>query len=311
MKTEVKKVDSTKREISIEVSGDMVKNKFEDIFKRIAKDAKVAGFRPGHAPRDILEKHYSSSAYQQVVKELIPEVYDEAVQKEGLEVVELPNIFDIKLDRAALSFKATVEVRPQIQVKNYKGLKAAYKKIEVSLEEIKQSLNSLKDARKIDPDRNTESIGKENKVSNGVDVIDDNFTRGLGYPSLLELEKALEKQIYIQKENAQRQKIEDGIVEAITKDLDFKLPQSLVERQLQDLMRRAKLDLALKGIPREKIDEQEKELSKALEPEAKKQVKVYLIMAEIAKKENIPIDDHMPQRVMEFLLREADWIETV
>jgi FKBP-type peptidyl-prolyl cis-trans isomerase (trigger factor) len=65
--------------------------------------------------------------------------------------------------------------------------------------------------------------------------------------------------------------------------------------------------MALKGVPREKIEEQEKALSGQLEPEARTQIKVHLVLAAIAKRENIPIDDHMPRRVMEFLLREADW----
>lgn len=290
MKTEVKKLDSTKREISIEVSGDIVKNKFDDVFKKIAQDAKIPGFRPGNAPRDILEKHYSSHAHERVLKELVPDLYNQAIEKEGLEVLELPNIFDVKLDRNNLSFKASVEINPEIPVKNYKGLKVHYKKIEVTPDEIKRSVDSLKEARK-------------------VDTIDDNFAKGLGYPDLSELEKAMEKQIYIQKENLQRQRIENGLLESILKDLDFKLPLSLVNRQLQDLIRQAKLDLALKGSTLEKIDEQEKALHEQLEPEAKRQVRIYLVLSAIAKKENIPQDDHMPHKVMEFLLREAQWQE--
>jgi FKBP-type peptidyl-prolyl cis-trans isomerase (trigger factor) len=286
MKTEVKKLDSNKREISIEVSGDIVKNKFEDVFSKISKSAKVPGFRPGHAPRDILEKKYSSHAQELVMKELIPELYNQAIDKEGLEIIELPNISDVKLDRTTLSFKAEVEISPEIPLKNYKGIKVSYKKIEVDA-----SIDSLKEARKID-------------------VIDDNFARSLGYPSLAELEKAMEKQSYLQEENLQRQKIEKEIIESITAGLDFKLPQSLVKRQLQDLVRQAKLDLALKGMPREKIEEQEQTIIQQLEPEAKAQVKIYLVMAAIAKKENIPLDDHMPRKVMELLLSQANWTES-
>jgi len=291
MKTEVKKLDSNKREISIEVSGDIVKNKFEDVFAQISKEAKIPGFRPGHAPRDILEKKYSSHAHELVIKELIPQLYNQAIDKEGLEVIELPNISDVKLDRATLSFKAQVEVSPEIPVKNYKGIKVTYKKIEVGPEAIKRNIDSLKEARKID-------------------VIDDNFARCLGYPNLAALEKAMEKQIYIQEENLQRQKIEKEIIESITDGLDFKLPQSMVNRQLQDLVRQAKLDLVLKGFTREKIEEQEKTLTGQLEPEARSQVKVYLVLTAIAKKENIPIDDHMPRKTMELLLKEADWTES-
>jgi len=291
MKTEVKKLDSNKREINIEVSGDIVKNKFEDVFKRIAKEAKVPGFRPGHAPRDILEKHYYTNAHEQVLKELIPDVYNQAVGEAGLDIIELPEITDVKLNRENLSFKATVEISPEINVSNYKGQKINYKKVGVTPDEIKRNMDSLKETRKLDS-------------------LDDGFARSLGYPNLPELEKAIERQIFLQQESQQRQRIENEIIENILKGLDFKLPQSLVNRQLESMISQAKVDLALKGLPREKIDNQEPTLLKEFEPEARKQVRVYLVLVAIAKKENIPVDDNMPRKVVEFLLKEADWIES-
>jgi len=65
----------------------------------------------------------------------------------------------------------------------------------------------------------------------------------------------------------------------------------------------------MKGVPRDKIEEQEKLILEGIQPQAKKQVKIYLVLAQIAKKEGISIDDHMPAKVMEFLLKEADWQE--
>jgi FKBP-type peptidyl-prolyl cis-trans isomerase (trigger factor) len=292
MKAEVKKLDNIKTEINIEVSGDVVKNKFEDVFKRIAKEAKVAGFRPGNAPRDIIEKNYSAQAHEQVLRELVPDVYSEAIAKEGLDVIELPEITDVKLDRSKLSFKATVEVNPEITLKNYKGIKINYKKISVTADEIKHSLDSLKEARK-------------------VEAVDDKFANSLGYPNLQELEQAIQRQIFLHKDNQERQRIESEIIEVITGGLDFKLPASLVSRQLQDMLRQAKLDLALKGMPREKIDGQEGQITQTLEPQARKQVQIYLVLAAIAKKENIALDDNMPRRVMELLLKYANWQEAV
>ncbi|MFA4888265.1 MAG: trigger factor [Candidatus Omnitrophota bacterium] len=290
MKIETKKIDGTKRELSIELTGEAVKNKFEDVFKRIAQEAKVPGFRPGRAPRDILEKNFSGHAHEQVLKELVPDVYNQAIAQEKLDVVELPQINDVQLDRARLSFKATVEVSPEIQVKDYKGIKVNFHPVSAAADEVKRNLDALKESHKLDN-------------------LDDGFARGLGYPNLAELEKALERQIFLNKENQQRQRIENEIIDTLMNGLDFKLPQSLVDRQLQDLLRQAKIDLALKGMPREKIQEQEKEILKSLEPQAKNQVRVYLVLAEIAKQENIAIDDHMPRKVMELLLREAEWVE--
>jgi len=288
MKTQVKKIDANIREISVELSGDVVKNKFEEVYKRISQEAKIPGFRPGHAPLDMIEKKYESAAHEQVLKELIPDIYNQAVKKEDLDVIELPEISEVRLDRSNLSFKAKVEISPDIDVKEYKGIKVNYKKISVAADEVKRGIDSIKESRKLDS-------------------IDDNFSRSLGYPSLADLENILDKQIFIQKENAQRQKIEGEIIEKLTKELDFKLPASLVKRQLEDMVKSAKVDLALKGVPRDKIEENEEKMLKELEPEARNQVKVFLILSAIAKKENIAQDEHMPRKVMEFLLKEAKW----
>jgi len=288
MKTEVKKLDSTKCELNVAVSGETVKNKFEAVFTQIAKEAKVPGFRPGKAPRDVLEKHYASVAQEQVLKELVPDVYNQAIEAEKLDVIELPQITDVKLDRSNLSFKAVVEITPEIPVKNYKNQKINFKKISVSADEIKRHIDSIKESRK-------------------ADTIDDKFARSLGYPNMAELEKAVERQIFITKENQERARIENELIDNITKDLEFKIPQGLVDRQTQDMLRQTKIDLAMKGVGREKIEEQEKLLLDGIAPEAKKQVKVYLVLSQIAKKENIAIDDHMPRKVMEFLLSQADW----
>ena len=60
-----------------------------------------------------------------------------------------------------------------------------------------------------------------------------------------------------------------------------------------------------------KVDKEEKNISEKLLPEAKRQVSVYLVLEEIAKKENIAIDEHMSCKVMELLLREASWQENL
>lgn len=289
MKIEVKKIDGTKRSISVEVAGDIVKNKFEEVFKKIGQEAKISGFRPGHAPRDLIEKNYSSTANELVLKDLIPDLYNKAIDKESLDVIDMPNISGVKLDGNNLSFMAEVEVKPEINLNNYKGVKINYKKIEVSPDDIKRNIDSLKESRKIDN-------------------IDDNFAKSLGYPSLPELEKSIEAQLFIQKQNQERKTIEEKLIEDILKDLNFKAPQVLVNRRLEELKRQIKLDLVLKGVPKEKIEEQENTLSEELSEEAKKQIKVYLVLSEIAKKENIPQDEHVSQKVIEFLFREADWI---
>ncbi|MDD5254675.1 MAG: trigger factor [Candidatus Omnitrophica bacterium] len=288
MKTAVKKLDDTRRELTIHLEGDTVKNKFEEVFERITKEAKVPGFRPGHAPRDIVEKNFSSRANQMVLEELIPDIYHEAVKKEGWEVLESPEISDVALERSTLSFKAVVEIAPEVDVKNYKGIKVEYKKIEVKPDEVQRSIDALKESRKLS-------------------AADDALAKSLGYPTLEELKQVIANQLFAQKSQQQHKNIEAHLVDTLVDALDFKLPQSLVARQSEELLRQAKLDLALQGVSREKIQEQENTMREKLQPQAKKQVKVYLVLAAIAKKENIPLEDQMSQQVLELLLKEADW----
>ncbi len=288
MKVEVKKIEQNKRKLSIEVSADIVSKKFDDIYAKIAKDAKIPGFRVGHAPRDILEKHYSSVAQEEVLKNLIPEIYDQAIDAEKLEAVDLPQITDVKLDKNMLFFNATVEIKPEITLKDYKGIKINYQEITVIPEQIKAKIDSLKESR---------------KVAN----IDDTLARSLGYPSVASLEKTLDAQIYLQKENEQRIKIEQAIIKHLLSGIDFNLPASLVERQLKDMVSQTKVELALRGMSQDEVGKHADKLNEQLKPEAQERVKIYLILEAIAKKENIALDEHMPSRVMEFLLKEADW----
>lgn len=289
MKVEVKKLDNEKRELNIEVSGEAVSRKFDEVYKEIGKNAKIPGFRPGNVPHDLLVKNYSSLAHDEVVKGLVPELYNQAIEKEDLDVIELPEISEVSLLADRISFKAKVQLAPEVKLKGYKKIKLDYKKIAVSEDEVKRSLDAVKESRK---------LGE----------LDDAFARGAGYPDFNEFKAALERQIFLQKENAQRQALENQVISNLSRQVEFNIPQSMVSRQLDDLVKQAKLDMALRGMQRQQIDAQEEELKKHLEPQAKEQVKVYLILAEVAKREKIALDEHMPRNVIEFLLREADWI---
>ncbi|MCM8770693.1 MAG: hypothetical protein NC936_02360 [Candidatus Omnitrophica bacterium] len=288
MKTSVKKIDTHKREISIEVSGEVITKKFDEVYAKLAQEVKVAGFRPGKAPRHILERHHSNLANERVLKELIPAICDEAIKNEKMEVIQLSEIQDVELRSDFLSFKATVEVKPEIKLKDYKGIKINYNKIEVKDEDLDKAKENIKEIKKV----------KE---------IDDNLARGIGYINVAELEESLRHSIYVQKESQRRNQLEKQIIEKLLKDADFGIPKSMVERQLKDLVYHTKIDLSMRGLTKEQIEAEEENITKRLRPEAERQVKIYLILEEIAKRENIALDNSMPQKVLEFLLSQAHW----
>lgn len=287
MKTEVKKIDQHKRGLTILVEGDIVKQKFDQVYKRINKEAKVPGFRPGNVPRDILEKHYSGLAHQETLKELLPEVYNQALKESSLEPVSLPEISQVNLNKDSLSFEANVEVKPDIDLKNYKRLTVEYKPVQVNEDEINKAIDKLK--------------------QNHAQSRDVDWVHSLGYPDLVVLRETLEKQIYLEKARVQQINLQNSIIEQLLKQTNFQVPSSLVNQQLESLVKQAELDLVMRGVSKEDIEKQRPQLKENLESEAKRQMRIFLILEEVARRENITRDEKMTQRVIEFLLTQADW----
>jgi len=288
MKIQVKKLDRTKRELSIEVSGDILKNKFDEVYREVGKTAKVKGFRDGNVPRDILEQHYSNAAKEEVLRQLIPDLYGQALTQESIDPAGMPEITDVNLGADILSFKASVEVKPKIELKNYKGLKAQHKPIEVKPDEVTSAIDKIK---------------KENFK----EATDDSWVKSLGYPGIDELKVVLEKQTYLEKSRAQRVGLENSIIEQLLKQVSFDVPQSLIDQHLEELIKQVKLDLALRGMPKEEIEKQEPALRENLKSRSESDVRVYLILEEVARRENIPLNENVAQKTMEFLLKEAKW----
>lgn len=290
MQTQVKKIDQHKQELTVQVQGDIVTQKSDKVYKSINKEAKVPGFRPGKVPRDILEKHYSDVARQEILKELVPEVYHQALDKINLEAVSLPQVSEVNLGKDSLSFKAVFEVKPEIELKNYKGLKIEYRHIQVSGDETQKAFERLKQAY--------------------AQMSDDDCARSLGYADFKALTEGLEKQIYLEKTKAQQSSLEDSIIQQLLKQVNFQIPLSLINQQLEGLVNKAHVDLALRGMSKEEIEKQTPELRKNFESRAKSQVRIFLILEEVARRENITRNDKMAQRVIEFLLRQANWEES-
>ena len=290
MKVAVKKVNELQRELQIEVPKERVEDTFNDVYAEIKKSAKIAGFRPGTAPRHILEKHHSGLAREEVIKHLLPLTYREAIEKEKFDTLSLPEVTDVKLDGVnGLSYKAKIEIRPTIEVKNYKKIKIKKRSNEVTDEDLDKALDSLKKMRK-------------------VDVIDENFAHGLGYASMDEFNNALKRQLGAQKESENKMQFEREVIDHLFKNSKFTTPESLVNRRYNELQRDLKNYLEQSRLPKEEIEKKEKEFDPKLKDQAQEQVKVFLVLDEIAKRENITRDDHMPNQVMEFLFKNAEWV---
>lgn len=144
MKTDIKKIGECKRLLKIELPRNVVHEKFTEVYAEIKAKASIPGFRVGKAPQDLLERYYNKTAINEVTQRLISESLEMAIKDINLTPIGLPQIKDVKLEgKSAFSFKAEIEIRPQVKLKNYKNLKVKRKKVEVSNKDVQEALLHL------------------------------------------------------------------------------------------------------------------------------------------------------------------------
>jgi len=144
-KSKAKKLEECAACLDIEVSKDDIDKAFEEIYDELAKVVNIPGFRIGKAPKDLVKKHYAKDAHQEVLKRLIPEAYRKAIEEHKLAPVGMPSISDVNFEQGKpLSFKALFDTRPEFKLKNYLSLKLERKKVEVGVEDIEKTLESLR-----------------------------------------------------------------------------------------------------------------------------------------------------------------------
>ena len=296
MKVEVKKIDATKRELRFEVSRERVIKKLEEVYQEIGKGAEVKGFRPGKAPRQVLENRFGKLAQEEMMKKLIPEVYQEAVTKEKLLPIDLPEIKDVSFKDGMVSFTATMDIKPEVNIKNYKGIKIQKKSSQVTDEEIGKTIEFFKKGQ---------GQGKEVPI-------DDAFAKSLGYSSFQDFRDSLRRQLEIDKDRQNRMDVENQVVEYLLKNTELVLPESAVKRQQEHLLEDTKQRLRKQGIKEEDLNKQENEMRTELKKSAERDIKVYFILDKIAELENINVEkeENLFHKIIGFLLKEANWEES-
>ncbi|HEU4684463.1 MAG TPA: trigger factor [Nitrospira sp.] len=124
MKMEMTELGPMKRALKIEVPAEEVSQRFVQAYKDLNRQVRVPGFRPGKAPVALLEKRYAKAVEEDVVRGLVPDYYERAVRQAGISpvVVEIPPLDRVKIKRdAPFTFTATVEIKPQIELRDYKA----------------------------------------------------------------------------------------------------------------------------------------------------------------------------------------------
>src|SRR5437867_12424598 len=139
---------ATKR-VVVEIPKDRIDQKLSEQYKDLRQQAAIPGFRPGHAPQKLIEKRFSSDVKEQVRRNLISESYEQAVEKNNLQVIGEPQFDDpdaiqLKEDQP-LKYTFQIEVQPDFTVPDLGNLVVKKPKIQVTEENVQQALQNLKE----------------------------------------------------------------------------------------------------------------------------------------------------------------------
>ena len=141
------KVETNRVELEIEVGAEAFAAAVSAAYRKNVGKINVPGFRKGKAPRAIVEKMYGTGVfYEDAINDLYPTALDEAIRESGYEYVEDKIDLDvISVGPEGLCFKAVITVKPEIELAEYKGLKAKKKAVSVKEDEVKAELEKLQD----------------------------------------------------------------------------------------------------------------------------------------------------------------------
>lgn len=146
IKVSVKDGKACEKILKIEVPQESINKEYAEYYRAVADKAKIPGFRPGKAPREVLEMHFKNDARQAVLKNLISESYREAVQQKELHPLGFPDIEDVTFDDRKLSYQAKIETRPKIKLSKVAGLSAKKQTAEVKPEEVEEALKRVQNS---------------------------------------------------------------------------------------------------------------------------------------------------------------------
>ena len=369
-KAAVETLDSVRQRLAVEVPAEEVQAEIEKAYAELGRGAKVRGFRPGHVPRQVLERLFGDRVRGEVFGRLIHQSYAAVIEERHIEALGQPEFVTEQAEPgAALRYSATVEVKPEITVENYRDLEVerplavvTEANIDAYMERLRQSLAQLRpitdrqevqrgdvvtldyeatvDGREVDRAEGREveigaagfpaqfeerlvgaAVGAELNFAvtqaadpaapespektvqfhvrlrglsqKEVPQLDDEFAKDHGECSTLE---ELRQRVRQQLESDAGRRADEAVRRALAVRLadthDIPVPTALVQGSIEAMIADLMSEWQRRRIqPRNRADAIAR-LRGELEPQARQQVKIALLLEAIARQEGVSVDEH-------------------
>ncbi len=373
MKVTVEDVSPVQKRLQVEIPGEQVAIEFDRATKRIGQHVKIDGFRKGKAPKSLIKRYHGDLIQEEVLESLIRETFPKALEETDLKLITEP-----RLDKAGelkegepFSYSALLDLWPEFELPQYKGVKIERPPIEVTEEEVDEQLQALRrhfgaiesveeerpveegDIVIVDFDgfhegEPVEGLSEENyylEVGSGyfneefekkligaekgkeveIEVsypedalnenvagktilykvtvkdikkrvmpeLDDEFAQKFGpqYKTIEDLRNRLRHQIEQDKKEAQERAMRQQLIDKILSEVDFPLPESLVEKKLVQMVDNVISHLNERGMDLESTGMSEERLKEKMREDAERQVKMEIVLDKIAEKEDISVSN--------------------
>ncbi|MGZ0052678.1 trigger factor [Brevibacillus gelatini] len=160
------KVENNQGVLTVEVDAAQVDAALDQAFKKVVKKVQVPGFRKGKVPRKMFESRFGvESLYQDALDILLPTAYGQAVRETGIEPVDRPEVDVEQMEKGkSLIFKATVTVKPEVKLGEYKGLEVEEKDFTVTDESVDAELKRMQE-------RHAELVTVEEGTAQNGDIV--------------------------------------------------------------------------------------------------------------------------------------------
>ena len=141
-----KKEAANSYELVVSVDGETFEKAINKIYKKQVKSINIPGFRKGKAPRHIIERMYGKEVfYDDAMQECYPDALYDASQEQGIEIVAVENLEIVEAGKEGFTFKASVIVKPELEVDGYIGIEVTKPSTEVTEELIDKEIESVRD----------------------------------------------------------------------------------------------------------------------------------------------------------------------
>jgi len=267
-----------RKTLKIEIPVDAVDEEFDSVLSSYAKAAKIPGFRPGKAPRNLVRNRFKKEIEDDVRQRLIPQGYQDAVKEKNIEAVAVLNVSDVScVAGKPMTFNVTCDVSPDFKLPSYEGIKLKKQKQAIKDDDVQKTLDQILDQRAKFEDITDRPANKGDLVQVDYDGICDGKPLEEIAPNAAGLGSSKDFWLLVD-DHAFLPEFADGLAGGSigeTKQIDVNFPKDFTQAELAG--KKASYTVAIKGI-REKIlppldDELIKTFGVESEDELRKQIR--------------------------------------